>query len=84
MYAPRISDELRQKVMSMLYVGISLNNIIQHHVEENDECTVKIWVQRHQKHVFYYQDNSGSQLESDEPDVGDRRGVDRSGEAEKV
>ncbi|XP_057731340.1 uncharacterized protein LOC130946573 isoform X1 [Arachis stenosperma] len=96
MYAPRISDELRQKVMSMLYVGISLDNIIQHHVEvmqkqggpqnrddfltrndvrnmersirnsshelqENDECSVKIWVQRHPKHVFYYQDNSGSQ-----------------------
>ncbi|XLS86252.1 hypothetical protein HN51_036418 [Arachis hypogaea] len=33
MYAPRISDELCQKVMSMLYVGISLDNIIQHHVE---------------------------------------------------
>ncbi|XP_022730449.1 uncharacterized protein LOC111285324 isoform X2 [Durio zibethinus] len=33
MYAPRISEELRQKVMSMLYVGISLDNIIQHHME---------------------------------------------------
>ncbi|KAH1252917.1 hypothetical protein GmHk_04G009739 [Glycine max] len=96
MYAPRISDELRQKVMSMLYVGISLDKIIQHHAEgmqkqggpqnrddfltrndvrnmertvrnsshelhENDECSVKIWVQRHQKHVFYFQDNSGSE-----------------------
>ncbi|XP_061346206.1 uncharacterized protein LOC133291878 isoform X2 [Gastrolobium bilobum] len=96
MYAPRISDELRQKVMSMLYVGISLDNIIQHHAEVmqkqggpqnrddfltrndvrnmertirnsshelkgNDECSVKIWVQRHQKHVFYFQDNLGSE-----------------------
>lgn len=96
MHAPRISDELRQKVMSMLYVGISLDKIIQHHAEdmqkqggpqnrddfltrndvrnmertvrnssnelhENDECSVKIWVQRHQKHVFYFQDNSGSE-----------------------
>ncbi|KAF7830218.1 uncharacterized protein G2W53_012551 [Senna tora] len=96
MYAPRISDELRQKVMSMLYVGISLDNVIQHHTEvmqkqggphnrddfltrndvrnmeriirnsshelqENDGCSVKIWVQRHQKLVFYFQDNSGSE-----------------------
>lgn len=92
MYAPRISDELRQKVMSMLYVGISLDNIIQHHTEvmqkqggphnrddfltrndvrnmeriirsstheldKNDEDSVRIWVQRHQKHVFFFQDN---------------------------
>ncbi|KAI3771225.1 hypothetical protein L6452_02384 [Arctium lappa] len=34
MYAPRISEELRQKVMSMLYVGISVDNIIQHHLDE--------------------------------------------------
>ncbi|XP_054798607.1 uncharacterized protein LOC129303357 [Prosopis cineraria] len=96
MYAPRISDELRQKVMSMLYVGISLDDIIQHHTEvmqkqggphnrddfltrndvrnmeriirnsthelqENDEYSVRIWVQRHQKHVFYFQDNSVSE-----------------------
>ncbi|KAL5975154.1 hypothetical protein ACLOJK_031833 [Asimina triloba] len=33
MYAPRISEELRQRVMSMLYVGISLDNIIEHHLE---------------------------------------------------
>lgn len=96
MYAPRISDELRQKVMSMLYVGISLDNILQHNAEVtqkqggplnrddfltrndvrnmertihnsslellgNDECSVKIWIQRHQKDVFYFQDNSGSE-----------------------
>ncbi|XP_059641485.1 uncharacterized protein LOC132283540 [Cornus florida] len=94
MYAPRISEDLRQKVMSMLYVGISLDNIIQHHMEEvqkhggphnrddfltrndvrnmerlihnsshelhpNDGCSVKMWVQRHQKHVFFFQENSG-------------------------
>lgn len=34
MYAPRISEELRQKVMSMLHVGISLDMIIQHHMEQ--------------------------------------------------
>ncbi|XWS73043.1 hypothetical protein CRYUN_Cryun02cG0091900 [Craigia yunnanensis] len=96
MYAPRISEELRQKVMSMLYVGISLDNIIQHHMEVvqghggphnrddfltrndvrniervirntshelhiDDECSVKIRVQRHQKHVFYFQDASSSE-----------------------
>ncbi|XP_052204058.1 uncharacterized protein LOC127809315 isoform X2 [Diospyros lotus] len=96
MYAPRISEELRQKVLSMLYVGISLDNIMQHHMEEvqrhggphnrddfltrsdvrnmerlvhnsshelhqNDDCSVKMWVQRHQKHVFYFQDKFGSQ-----------------------
>ncbi|KAK2983122.1 hypothetical protein RJ640_022594 [Escallonia rubra] len=95
MYAPRISEELRQKVMSMLYVGISLDNIIQHHMEEvqrhggpqnrddfltrndvrnmerlvrnsshelhtNDGFSVKMWVQRHHKHVFFFQENSGS------------------------
>ncbi|KAF9616838.1 hypothetical protein IFM89_032688 [Coptis chinensis] len=95
MYAPRISEELRQKVMSMLYVGISLDNIIQHHVGEverhggpssrddfltrndvrnmerairqsmfqlhaDDVCSVRMWVQRHQKNVFFFQDKSGS------------------------
>ncbi|XP_057985904.1 uncharacterized protein LOC110651108 isoform X2 [Hevea brasiliensis] len=95
MYAPRISEELRQKVMFMLYVGISLDNIIQHHAEvvhghggphnrddfltrndvrnmervvrnsshklhANDDCSVKVWVQRHQKYVFYFQDNSNA------------------------
>lgn len=96
MYAPRISDELRQKIMSMLYVGIPLDNIIQQHVEEvqrhggpqnrddflsrndvrnmerlirnssyelhaNQECSVKMWVQRHHKYVFFFQENSGSE-----------------------
>ncbi|GAU49515.1 hypothetical protein TSUD_306690 [Trifolium subterraneum] len=95
MYAPRISDELRHRVMSMLYVGISLDNILQHHAEVmqkqggplnrdafltrndvrnmertihnsslellgNDDCSVKIWIQRHQKEVFCFQDNSSS------------------------
>ncbi|XP_048331795.1 uncharacterized protein LOC107411131 [Ziziphus jujuba] len=96
MYAPRISEELRQKVMSMLYVGIPLDKIIQHHMEmvqghggphnrddfltrndirnmervirnsshelhTSDECSVKVWVQRHHKHVFYFQNISGSE-----------------------
>lgn len=96
MYAPRISEELRQKVMSMLYVGISLDIVIQHHMEvvqghggphnrddfltrndvrnmerlirnsshelhASDECSIRVWVQRHQKHVFYFQENSGSE-----------------------
>lgn len=96
MYAPRISEDLRQKVMSMLYVGIPLDNIIQHHTEvvqghggphnrddfltrndvrnmerlirncshelhASDECSVKMWVQRHHKHVFYFQSNSQSE-----------------------
>ncbi|XP_011081859.1 uncharacterized protein LOC105164788 isoform X1 [Sesamum indicum] len=96
MYAPRISEELRQKVMAMLHVGISLDMIVQHHMEEvqrhggpqnrddfltrndvrnmerlirnsslelhsNDHCSVKMWVQRHHKHVFYFQENCGSE-----------------------
>ncbi|XP_051151110.1 uncharacterized protein LOC127265380 [Andrographis paniculata] len=95
MYAPRLSEELRQKVMSMLHVGISLDAIVQHHMEEvqrhggphsrddfltrndvrnmeriirnsshelhsNDLCSVKMWAHRHQKHVFYFQEISGS------------------------
>ncbi|XP_042490648.1 uncharacterized protein LOC122070532 [Macadamia integrifolia] len=93
MYAPRISEELRQKIMSMIYVGIALDNIIQHHMEEvekhggpcsrddfltrndvrnidrvirhstyeldaNDISSVRMWVQRHQKLVFFFQDIS--------------------------
>lgn len=96
MYAPRISEDLRQKVMSMLYVGISLDNIILHHLElvqghggphnrddfltrndvrnmeravrnsshelhAEDESSIRIWVQRHQKHVFFFQDYSASE-----------------------
>lgn len=96
MYAPRISEEQRQKVMSMLYVGIPLDNIIQHHIEvvqehggphnrddflsrsdvrnmerlirnsshelhADDGCSVNIWVQRHHKHVFYFEGSSSSE-----------------------
>ncbi|XP_050366502.1 uncharacterized protein LOC126784978 isoform X2 [Argentina anserina] len=96
MYAPRISEEQRQKVMSMLYVGIPLDNIVQHHMElvqehggplnrddflsrsdvrnmerlihnsshelhADDDCSVKIWVQRHRKHVFYFEESSSSE-----------------------
>lgn len=95
MYAPRISEDLRQKVMSMLYVGISLDTVIQHHMElvrehggphnrddfltrndvrniervirntshelhADDLCSVRMWVQRHQKNVFFFQDYSAS------------------------
>lgn len=96
MYAPRISEVLRQRIMSMLYVGISLDNIIQHHTEEverhggpsnrddflsrndvrnmervirhtnyelhaDDSCSVRMWIQRHQKYVFFFQDASATQ-----------------------
>ncbi|XP_077212190.1 uncharacterized protein LOC143847287 [Tasmannia lanceolata] len=96
MYAPRISEELRQRITSMLYVGISLDNIIQHHIEEverhggpsnrddfltrndvrniervvrhstyelhsNDSYSIKMWVQRHQKHVIFFQDASSTE-----------------------
>ncbi|PIA42565.1 hypothetical protein AQUCO_02000185v1 [Aquilegia coerulea] len=95
MYAPRISEELRQKVMSMLYVGISLDDIIQHHTAEverqggpcsrddfltrndvrnmervirqsmyqlhaDDIQSVRMWVQRHQKNVFFFQETSAA------------------------
>lgn len=96
MYAPRISEELRQKVMSMLYAAIPIDDIMQHHMElvqrhggplnrddflsrndvrnverlvhnsshelnENDECSVKIWVRRHQKYVFFYQERTDTE-----------------------
>ncbi|GLJ43699.1 hypothetical protein SUGI_0909890 [Cryptomeria japonica] len=96
MYAPRISDELRQRIMSMLYIGISMDNIMQNHSEEvekhggpsnrddlltrndvrnmervirqstyeldsNDLLSIRTWVQRHQKYVFFYQDSSVSE-----------------------
>lgn len=96
MYAPRISEELRQKVMAMLHAGVSLDTIVQHHMEEvqrhggphnrddfltrndvrnmerlirngphelhsNVECSVRMWVQRHHKHVFYFLENSDSE-----------------------
>ncbi|XP_068652828.1 uncharacterized protein [Aristolochia californica] len=95
MYAPRISEELRQRILSMLYVGVSLESIIQHHLEEvekhggpsnrddyltrndvrnmervvrhsthelqaNDIYSVRMWVQRHQKSVFSFQDDPSS------------------------
>jgi len=91
-YAPRISEDLRQKIMSMLHVGIPLDNIIRHHTEAverhggpsnrddfltrndvrnmerairhctyelhaEDACSVKMWVQRHQRNVFFFQEN---------------------------
>ncbi|XP_023536351.1 uncharacterized protein LOC111797547 [Cucurbita pepo subsp. pepo] len=93
MYALRISAELRQKIMSMLHEGISVDNIVQHHTEvvqrqggprtrddflsrsdvrnmerairnsshelhPNDDCSVKIWVQRNKKIVFFFQERS--------------------------
>lgn len=96
MYAPRISEELRQKVLSMLHAGISLDTIVQHHLEEvqrhggphnrddfltrndvrnmerlirnsshelhpDDNCSVKMWAQRHHKNVFYFQESTGSE-----------------------
>lgn len=96
MYAPRISEDLRQKVMSMLHVGISLDTIIQHHADvvqkhggpqhrddfltrndvrnmerlirnsshelhTNEKCSLKMWVQRYTKNVFFFQEDSGSE-----------------------
>lgn len=93
MYALRISEELRQNIMSMLYVGIPIDNIVQHHsdfvqgrggpqnrddflsrndvrnmervirnssheLHTNDDCSVKIWVQRHRKIIFFFQESS--------------------------
>nr|XP_029121164.1 uncharacterized protein LOC105047737 isoform X1 [Elaeis guineensis] len=92
MYAPWISDGLRQKIICMLYVGMSLDNIIQHHVEmverhggprnrddfltrndvrniervilhstyklhADDALSLDMWVQRHQKYVFFFRGN---------------------------
>ncbi|KAF2304507.1 hypothetical protein GH714_032833 [Hevea brasiliensis] len=31
-----------------------------HKLHANDDCSVKVWVQHHQKYVFYFQDNSNA------------------------
>ncbi|PQM33428.1 uncharacterized protein Pyn_40050 [Prunus yedoensis var. nudiflora] len=32
-----------------------------HELHEDDECSIRMWVQRHRKNVFYFQDSSGSE-----------------------
>lgn len=89
---PYVSDELRQQAMSMIYLGISEENILQKYIEgaeafggsgsggdlaskyvqklevvikrstyeldPDDLSSVRIWVERHPKNVFFYQDSS--------------------------
>ncbi|KAJ4707217.1 Zinc finger, SWIM-type [Melia azedarach] len=93
MFAPYISEDLRLRVLSLLYVGVSVETIMQRHNESverqggpcnrddllthryvrrqersirrstyeldlDDAVSVKMWVESHQSHVFFYEDFS--------------------------
>ncbi|GAB4844841.1 hypothetical protein Ancab_038229 [Ancistrocladus abbreviatus] len=95
MYAPYISEDLRLRVLSLLYVGVSVETIMQRHNEsverqggpcnrddllthryvrrqersirrstfeqdQDDVVSLSMWVERHQSHVFFYDDFSDS------------------------
>ncbi|KAF8412439.1 hypothetical protein HHK36_000403 [Tetracentron sinense] len=95
MFAPYISDDLRLRVLSLLYVGVSVETIMQRHNESverqggpcnrddllthryvriqernirrstyeldtDDAVSIKMWVESHQSHVFFYEDFSDS------------------------
>ncbi|OMP00701.1 hypothetical protein COLO4_12438 [Corchorus olitorius] len=95
MYAPYISEDLRLRVLSLLYVGVSVETIMQRHNESvekqggpynrddllthrfvrrqersirrstfeldaDDAVSVKMWVESHQNHVFFYEDFTDS------------------------
>ncbi|KAL1330498.1 hypothetical protein AAHE18_12G113800 [Arachis hypogaea] len=71
MYAPYISVDLRLRVLSLLYVGVSVETIMQRHNESgerqggpsncDDLLTHRyMWVESHQSHVFFYEDISDS------------------------
>eukprot|EP01018_Ginkgo_biloba_P021358 Gb_34654 [translate_table: standard] len=90
---PYVSNELRQQTMSMIYLGISEDSILQKHIEDaqryggpssggdllaskyvqklekvikrstyeldpDDVLSVRMWVERNRKYVFFYQDSS--------------------------
>ncbi|KAL1329607.1 hypothetical protein HN51_046726 [Arachis hypogaea] len=95
MYAPYISEDLRLRVLSLLYVGVSVETIMQRHnesverqggpsnrddllthryvrrqerairrstyeLDDDDAVSIKMWVESHQSHVFFYEDFSDS------------------------
>ncbi|MED6150347.1 hypothetical protein PIB30_071433 [Stylosanthes scabra] len=96
MYAPYISEDLRLRVLSLLYVGVSVETIMQRHnesverqggpsnrddllthryvrrqerairrstyeLDDDDAVSIKMWVENHQSHVFFYEDFSDSE-----------------------
>ncbi|KAJ0096007.1 hypothetical protein Patl1_15456 [Pistacia atlantica] len=93
MFAPYISEDLRLRVLSLLYVGVSVETIMQRHNESvekqggpcnrddllthryvrrqersirrstyeldpDDASSIRMWVESHQSHVFFYEDFS--------------------------
>ncbi|XP_044489019.1 uncharacterized protein LOC123213607 isoform X2 [Mangifera indica] len=93
MFAPYISEDLRLRVLSLLYVGVSVETIMQRHNESvekqggpcnrddllthryvrrqersirrseyeldpDDARSIRMWVESHQSHVFFYEDFS--------------------------
>lgn len=95
MYAPFISEDLRLRVHSLLYVGVPVEAIMQRHNETvekqggpvnrddllthryvrrqekrirrskyeldiDDDVSLRLWVEDHRTHIFFYQDFSES------------------------
>ncbi|KAB2611968.1 hypothetical protein D8674_020000 [Pyrus ussuriensis x Pyrus communis] len=71
MFAPCISEGLLLRVQSLLYVGVSVESIMQRHNEServirrsiyeldaDDAVSINMWVENHQSHVFFYEDFS--------------------------
>ncbi|CAN1133045.1 hypothetical protein LINPERPRIM_LOCUS30434 [Linum perenne] len=92
---PYICNEIQQQTMSMIYLGIPEENVLEKHIEGiqrycganskvdslasqyvqklgmiikrstheldlDDQASIKLWVQRNKKSIFFYQDNSGA------------------------
>ncbi|CAN0858531.1 hypothetical protein LINGRAHAP2_LOCUS7302 [Linum grandiflorum] len=92
---PYICNEIQQQTMSMIYLGIPEENVLEKHIEGiqrycganakvdslaskyvqklgmiikrstheldlDDQASIKLWVQRNKKSIFFYQDNSGT------------------------
>ncbi|KAL6013213.1 hypothetical protein ACLOJK_003705 [Asimina triloba] len=90
---PYICDEIQQQTMSMIYLGISEENVLQKHIEGvqrycgsnsnvnslasqyvqklemiikrstheldlDDQASIRLWVERNKKSVFFYQDST--------------------------
>ncbi|KAJ4961433.1 hypothetical protein NE237_021343 [Protea cynaroides] len=90
---PYISNEIQQQTMSMIYLGIPVENVLQKHIEGvqrycgtdakvsslasqyihklgmiikrstheldlDDQASIRMWVERNKKYVFFYQDCS--------------------------
>ncbi|CAH2041049.1 unnamed protein product [Thlaspi arvense] len=62
MYAPYISEDLRLRVLSLLYVRRLERSIRRStfELDVDDAVSISMWVESHQNHVFFYEDFSDS------------------------